>query len=275
MVAPGPRVPCALVVNDDGIAAEGLRRLAIAAVNAGLDVIVAAPMREFSGSSASITAIAEGGHVLVEPRRLPGLDHTPTFAVNATPALITLIATRGAFGRVPDVVLSGINRGANVGAAVLHSGTVGAALTASITGRRAMAVSLDLRDTDQAAAAADHDVRHWDVAASIAMRVLPTLMDMPDSAVLNLNVPDLPAASVRGLRRAALSRFGRVQVTEVEKGSGLVRITLEDAEGDERQDTDLVLVADDYATLTPLRPVGEADLLVPLTNHAVPNEPAT
>jgi 5'/3'-nucleotidase len=257
--------PCALVTNDDGFDAPGLRHLASAAARAGYKVIVAAPMREASGSSASITAVAESGHVLVERRQLKGLGSTRAFAVDGSPALIALIATRAAFGAIPDVVLSGINRGANAGTAVLHSGTVGAALTAALTGRRALAVSLDLRGEDEPFDRPKQ--RHWNTAADHALRVLPLLMSMPAASVLNLNVPDLPIAAVRGLCHASLSSFGRVQVTEVEKGSGVVRISLEDADGQPPGGCDLALLARDYATVTAIQPVSEAPMSMCIETH--------
>src|SRR4029453_10645292 len=117
----------ALITNDDGIDSPGLRQLALSAKESGLDVIVAAPVRESSGSSASIMGLAEDQRVVIEKRSLSGLDGDPVFAVVGSPGLIALLATRGAFGDTPDLVLSGINLGANAGYAVVHSGTVGAA----------------------------------------------------------------------------------------------------------------------------------------------------
>lgn len=204
------------MTNDDGVDAVGLRHLASAAALADYRVIVAAPMCEASGSSASMTAVAEGGHVLVERRQLKGPGITCAFAVDGSPALIALIATRAAFGAIPDVVLSGADRGANASVGGLHPGTVGAALSAALTGRRALAVSLDLRGEDEPFGRPRP--WRWNTAADHALRVLPLLMSMPAASVLNLNVPDLPIAAVRGLCCASLSSFGRVQVTEVEKG---------------------------------------------------------
>jgi len=135
-----------LVTNDDGIRSEGVRVLAQVALEAGFEVVVAAPMQECSGASASITAVEEDGHFIVEPRSLPGLEDACTvLAVGGLPAFIALTAMRGAFGPPPDIVLSGINNGPNTGYAVLHSGTVGAALTASTFGARALAVSVNVR----------------------------------------------------------------------------------------------------------------------------------
>ncbi|UYO97695.1 5'/3'-nucleotidase SurE [Microbacterium sp. M28] len=118
-----------LVTNDDGIDAPGLHALAAAAVSAGFDVVVAAPAKQSSGSSASILAEEADGRIRIGRRELDGLDGIPAHAVHGGPGLIALIAARGAFGDPADLVLSGVNHGANVGRAILHSGTVGAALT--------------------------------------------------------------------------------------------------------------------------------------------------
>ena len=120
----------ALITNDDGIDSAGLRTLAQVAVAAGLKVTVAAPDGERSGSSAAMSGLAEGGRVLVEDRTLDGLADVRTVAVRASPAMIVFLGAHGAFGAPPDIVLAGINRGPNLGRAILHSGTVGAALTA-------------------------------------------------------------------------------------------------------------------------------------------------
>lgn len=143
-----------LITNDDGIGSPGIRRLAAAFAGPGHDVVVAAPAEESSGSSASLAAVEDEGRIVVARRALDGLPDVPGYAVAASPGFIALLATRGAFGPVPDVVLSGINRGANAGLAVLHSGTVGAAFTAAAAGCRAMAVSLDVLTASGAAARA-------------------------------------------------------------------------------------------------------------------------
>src|SRR5919106_1774673 len=126
----------ALVTNDDGIDSAGIGMLARAAADAGLEVTVAAPSWDSSGASASLTAVEEDGRFLVESRTPDGAgedDHSDAewYAVEAAPAFIVRAGVEGAFGEPPDVVLSGINLGQNTGAAVLHSGTVGAVLTAA------------------------------------------------------------------------------------------------------------------------------------------------
>ena len=259
-----------LITNDDGIDAPGLHRLALATVKSGVDVVVAAPAREASGSSASLTAVEEHRRVVVKEIELPGLAGIPAYGVAGSPGFITLIATRGAFGDPPDVVLSGINRGANAGHAVLHSGTVGATLTGAVNGCRGLAVSLDLLvggrpipvgtavDIGEADAA-----RNWAAAAGVAARLLPMLTRLPPVTVLNLNVPDLPTAEIRGLRRACLSRFGQVQMSIAEIGEGFVRTTVEETDAQIEPDSDLALLAEQYATVTPLRLLGEATMDLP------------
>jgi 5'-nucleotidase len=237
----------ALITNDDGIASEGLRQLALLAVEVGLDVTVAAPSSDSSGASASLSAMQVEGRVMVEERRLPGLIDVPTFAVGAAPAFITLIATGGAFGPPPDVVLSGINYGENAGLAVLHSGTVGAALTGASRGCRALAVSIVAGSPP-----------HWDAAVRVARQVLPSLLAAPPGTVVNLNAPDAAADQVRGLRRARLARFGAVQTNLADVGGGFARIELLDVDIEHQPDTDAALLADGWATLTELHPICEA-----------------
>src|SRR5690606_13507873 len=134
-----------LVTNDDGIHATGLRWLARAAVAAGFEVVVAAPDYEASGSSAALTAIYRDKRLAVTPVELGHALPVEAYGVRASPGYVVMLAVIGTFGRRPDLVLSGINQGANTGHVVLHSGTVGAALTASNHGVPAMAVSLDVQ----------------------------------------------------------------------------------------------------------------------------------
>jgi 5'-nucleotidase len=250
-----------LVTNDDGIDSAGLRELAAAVHARGLDVVVAAPRVEYSGMSAALSAIDDHGRVPIESRTLRDLSGVPAHAVAASPAFIVLLATRGAFGPVPDVVLSGVNKGPNLGAAVLHSGTVGAALTAVANGCRAMAVSLDLNwepigATRTDTAAATPGVDYFDTAADIAADLLPLLTGTENGYVLNVNVPNLPA--VRGVRRASLAAFGAVQMALEERGEGYVRMTLDATGATLEPGSDEAWVAQGYAAVTPVRPPAEA-----------------
>ena len=232
----------ALVTNDDGIDSVGLRTLAQAAVAAGLEVTVAAPDGERSGSSAALSALEVAGQVTVEERELDGLNSVKALSVRASPALIVFIAIQGAFGHPPGIVLSGINAGPNTGQAVLHSGTVGAALTAVSHGIPAMALSL-----------ASVKPRHWDTAAATATKAIGWFLPRAEvPVVINVNTPDLPADELRGLRPARLAAFGAVQATIGKPGRGFIPVTFAEPTADPGPDTDLALLRQGWATLTPL-----------------------
>ncbi|MCP2637308.1 5'/3'-nucleotidase SurE [Microbacterium sp. HD4P20] len=239
-----------LITNDDGIDAPGLHSLARTARDAGLDVTIAAPARQSSGSSASIIAAEEDGRIAIERRELPELDGVPAFAVRGGPGLIALIAAHGAFGEPAELVLSGVNHGANVGRAILHSGTVGAALTGGLNGAWGAAVSLDvgMNPTDF----------HWDAAASAVMDLLPFLLERPRGTVINVNVPN--AAANQGVVEAALAPFGIVQTTLSERGVGHIRLAVEDLPSTPEPGSDAALLAEGWVTLTGIDPVSHVPL---------------
>jgi 5'-nucleotidase len=138
-----PETPV-LVTNDDGVESAGLHALVRALVDAGHDVLVVAPASDMSGSGAAIGSIHLDQHIDAEKVELPGLAGVPAYAVDGPPGLCVLAARLGGFGDRPELVVSGINPGCNTGRAVLHSGTVGAALTAANFGGRGLAVSIDV-----------------------------------------------------------------------------------------------------------------------------------
>ncbi len=203
----------ALVTNDDGISSGGLLALAAAARDAGLEVVVAAPHQQSSGAGAGIIAAEHEGGLPIERRELPGLPDVEAYAVQGLPGHIVLAATRGWLDPMPDLVLSGVNHGANVGRAIVHSGTVGAALTASVNGIRGLALSLDV-------GLHPAGPPHWEAAAHLVPDLLALLIDGPPDAVLTVNVPDRPVTALRELRVARLAELGTVQtrVDRVEDG---------------------------------------------------------
>ncbi len=231
-----------LITNDDGIDAPGLRALADAMVDAGLDVVVAAPAWNSSGASASLTGVSRGGRLAFERRRWPRVG--AAFAVEASPSMIVRVALHGAFGARPDIVLSGINDGPNTGYAVLHSGTVGAALTAATHGCRAIALS--------AAVGAPTDFR---AAAWLAPVVLPWMAREPAGVTLNVNVPSGPPEAIVALRAAPLASFGAVQTLITEEGADHVSVQFADADPTLVPDSDAALLAASYATVAALSPV--------------------
>ncbi len=194
-----------VVTNDDGVGSEGLWYLAAAAAEAALDPLIAAPAGEASGSGSALSGVWDGNRVEIERRELPApAAAIAAYAVRATPAFIALAAARGGFGFRPRFVLAGINNGPNLGAGVMHSGTVSAALTAAVQGVPAAAFSLDTRGSDGRL--------EWRTAALVARQVIPVLLDEPDTAVLSVNVPNIAPGQLRGIRHASLAAPGVVGV---------------------------------------------------------------
>jgi 5'-nucleotidase len=272
-----------LVTNDDGIHAAGLRWLARAALAAGFEVVVAAPDYEASGSSAALTAVYRDRRLAVMPADLGSDLPVEAFAVQASPGYVVMLAAIGTFGQRPDLVFSGINRGANTGHVVLHSGTVGAALTAANHGIPAMAVSLEALAGEEAPdslteyfRAADGDLLHWATAGEIACRCVSILDELPPETVLNVNVPNRALDALAGLRQARLAPFGHVQMAVSEAGEGYVRTTVERSTDRLAPDTDTALLDNGYATVTVITTVREVPTPLDL-DHVVPSrcgEPA-
>lgn len=254
----------ALVTNDDGIGSRGLSVLAQVALDAGYEVLVAAPATEYSGASASLFGVEEGGRLVVEEAQPPGLpDGVRSLAVGAAPGLIAFLAAHDGFGPRPDVVLSGVNRGSNTGHAVIHSGTVGAALSAMTHGIHGLAVSLNATDP-----------QHWDTAGVVAAHGLRWLTDRPaEDGVLNVNVPDRPVADVRGVRSAPLARFGAVQARVDVLDAGDLQVTYAEIDPTADADSDAGLLADGWATLSLLQaPCWSADADLPELGSLVPQD---
>lgn len=239
-----------LITNDDGIEAPGLCAFAEAAASAGFDVTVAAPATQSSGSSASIMAAEADGRIAVDRRTLSRLPGVPAFAVHGGPGLIALIAARGAFGDPADIVLSGVNHGANVGRAILHSGTVGAALTGALNGARAMAVSLDV--------GMNPEEFHWRTAAEAAIGLVPHLEEREIGAVMNVNVPN--ASEPRGVREASLAPFGIVHMTLSESDDRFVRLAVEELPNVPAPGSDATLLGDGWITVTGIDSITERPL---------------
>lgn len=243
----------ALITNDDGIDSPGLWALAAGARDAGLDVVVAAPHVDASGVGGSVLSVREGNRTRLHPRELPALPDVPAYAVEGHPAFIVHAAGRGWLDPAPDVVLSGINLGANTGRSVLHSGTVGAALTAALHGWRGLAVSLDTPWTAP-------ERPHWETVLHVLPPVLEMLLAAPGSTVLSLNVPDRPVEELGELREARLAAFGTVQI-RVDARSGddghALHAAFTERSSPPEPGTDTALLADGHPTITELQSVSE------------------
>src|SRR5690606_7695398 len=150
----------------------------------------------------------------------------------------------------PELVLSGINRGANLGRVVLHSGTVGAALTGGVNDARGLAVSLDVGLAP--------DAHHWATAAGVVGELLPVLLRQPAGTVFDVNVPNVgPSTSVE-LREASLAPFGIVQTTMTEPVEGDVRLTVRELPEHPIEGSDAALLAAGFATVTNVVAVQQA-----------------
>ncbi|MDK2926299.1 MAG: 5/3-nucleotidase, partial [Bacillota bacterium] len=173
-----------LLTNDDGIEAPGLLALA-REFHSRHELAIVAPDRERSATAHAIT--------VDRPLRAKKIEHAlgPAWAVSGTPGDCVKLALTTLLPRRPDVVISGINRGPNLGTDIFYSGTVAAALEGVFFGLPAIAVSLATH-----AATADYSL-----AARVASAVAQHLTDKPtlSQALLNINVPALPDKEIRGI----------------------------------------------------------------------------
>ncbi len=250
-----------LVTNDDGIDSPGLAVLANIARAAGHEVVVAAPAHQYSGASASLIGHETDGRLELSAGSPPGLaEGIEAWGVRATPALITFAASYGAFGHRPDLVLSGVNLGANTGHATLHSGTVGAALSAATH-----------RIPSLAASVASAEPEHWDAVERVGRVAFDWLVEhAPLGQVLNVNVPDVPLSRLRGLCAARLANFGAVQAAVKERGEGWVHMAYEEVDVDFEPGTDAYLLSHGFATVSLLRTPTHQESDLPLPEFSTP-----
>lgn len=256
-----------LITNDDGIDSPGLHALAAAAAawcearNSGGDknheLVIAAPASEQSGSSASMGTLAH--HIPIPCSRETLADGTSSLAstsslssleayrVDATPGACVILGCLGAFGEPPDIVLSGINYGANCGRSVLPSGTIGAALTAANYGRSGLAVSLD--------SPGKNPEMLWNVAAEMACEYMDWIADSPKRTVASLNVPNRKRDDILGVQFAPpLAPFGVVvtQFESFDESNRQIHTKVVRAPGDVPPGSDRDLLLKGWAVLTPL-----------------------
>ena len=228
------------LTNDDGVNEPGLAALARAFAVDGNEVLVVAPSSERSGSGAAVGPLWNTPPIALLPSTIAGAEGAEIYGIDAPPAVAAYAMCLGAFGWLPDLLVSGVNPGPNVGHLVIHSGTVGAAMSAAILGVPAIAVSTwgfaDC-DFDGAAQAA---VDHRELACSHR------------GQVLNLNLPEQPTP--RGFVAAPLARYGsRFETTAKRLGETLQMSFTGNSEHPE-PGSDQWLLAEGFATLTLLDP---------------------
>lgn len=233
-----------LVSNDDGYRAEGLQRLADA-LRPLAEVTVVAPDRNRSGASNSLT--------LEVPLRVFPYGEG-MFYVNGTPTDCVHLAISGYFDFQHDMVVSGINDGANLGDDVLYSGTVAAAVEGRFLGLPTMAISLVVREG-----------HHFGTAARVASELVMRLQRTPlhASMILNVNVPDVPYEHLRGFRSTRLGHRHRSESivrTRDPRGRPVYWVGPAGEGADAGEGTDFAAIAEGYVSVTPLQ--------VDLTRHS-------
>jgi len=228
-----------LVSNDDGVDAPGIHFLARRLAVVG-EVVVVAPDRDRSGASNSLT--------LDQPIRVTRLEDG-RYRVAGTPTDCVHLALAGLLDVEPDIVVSGINNSANLGDDVIYSGTVSAAMEGRFLGLPAIAVSL---------AAKDHKGQHYASAAQAALAIMERLLvdPLPADTILNVNVPDLPWAELRGF---AVTRLGRrhrsapcIAQTDP-RGRPIYWIGPPGEAEDDGPGTDFHAVREGYISITPIQ----------------------
>ncbi len=227
-----------LVTNDDGIDAPGLRAV-VERLRTDHDgeLMVVAPHTEQSGMGAAL-----GPFYLNPPRvherHLDGVELEQCWSIEGPPSLGVLLARLGAFGEPPDLVVSGVNPGLNVGRAVYHSGTIGATLTARNGHIHGIAISQEMDPS------IGLHPQHWDTATEIAARAVRAMVTSPppEASVLNLNVPDRPIGQLRGIRSVPVGDLPPRRALAAQLlplGGGVHEIELEAS--DEASDTAILI----------------------------------
>lgn len=232
----------ALLTNDDGLNAPGLLALA-RAVSGVAETFVVAPEHERSAASHAIT--------LHKPLRAVPVSLGDTgvraWATNGTPADCVVLGVLDLLERPPDVVVSGINLGANLGMDLIYSGTVSGAVEATLFGIAAVAISV----------AALADV-HWEPAAHFAVGLVREVVrrGLPRDTFLNVNVPNRPAAGILGVevtRQSARRYVNRLEKRSDPRGRDYYWLTGSAEEVEHAPGTDARAVAEGRISVTPLR----------------------
>ena len=223
--------------NDDGYFAPGITLLAEALRQLG-EVTVVAPERDRSGASNSLTL----DRPLSVRRAANGF-----FFVNGTPTDCVHIAVTGLLDFTPDVVVSGVNFGANMGDDTIYSGTVAAATEGFLLGSPSLAVSL-----------ASKAGKHFDSAIGIALQMVERLRRAPlgEPALLNINVPDVPPEALKGIEVTRLGRRHKAEpVVKIQTPRGETAYWIGPAGGaaEAGPGTDFFAVENGRVSVTPLR----------------------
>ena len=225
-----------LLSNDDGYFAPGIEQLA-AALAPHADIVVVAPERDRSGASNSLT--------LDRPLTVRTAPNGFRF-VNGTPTDCVHLAVTGLLDALPDMVISGINLGPNMGDDTIYSGTVAAATEGYLLGIPSIAISL-----------ASKTAAHFDTAAAIALELLERHRRRPLGGwLLNVNVPDVPRSELAGYRITRLGRRHKAEnviKTKSPRGETVYWVGAAGAAADAGEGTDFHAVEQRFVSITPLQ----------------------
>jgi 5'-nucleotidase len=226
-----------LLSNDDGYFAPGLACLA-EALSAIAEVTVVAPERDRSGASNSLT--------LDRPLHLHKA-HNGFYYVNGTPTDCVHLAVTGMLDTLPDMVVSGINAGANMGDDTIYSGTVAAATEGFLLGIPSLAVSLNSASSENFSTAAR-------VAADMVQRFKDNKFHEP--ILLNINVPDIPYEKLQGMEVTRLGRRHKAEAvvkSQTPRGETVYWVGAAGPAQDAGEGTDFFSIQHDRVSLTPLQ----------------------
>ncbi len=233
-----------LLSNDDGYQAPGLKQLA-ATLSKEVEITVVAPERNCSGASNSLT--------LNQPLRADVMENG-FIRVDGTPTDCVHLAITGLLEEQHDMVIAGINEGANLGDDTLYSGTVAAATEGRFLGLPAMAVSM-----------ASGEVKHYQTGANAALLLLQEMRrnPLPADTILNVNVPDIPWPEIKGFRATRLGHRHQAEPTITAhdpRGRRIYWIGAAGPEQDAGPGTDFFAIREKYVSVTPIQ--------VDLTRHS-------
>lgn len=226
-----------LLSNDDGCQADGLRCLRQQLAARYADTVVVAPDRNRSGASNSLT--------LDRPLHARQCD-ADCYCIDGTPTDCVHLAMTGLLEKAPDIVVSGINAGANLGDDVLYSGTVAAAMEGRFLGLPAIALSL-----------AGEQLQHYATAARVALDMIDLLQrqPLPVDTILNVNVPDLPWEELQGYAATRLGmrhRAKRIVADRDPRGRRIYWVGSAGDESDASPGTDFHAIAVGKVSITPI-----------------------
>jgi len=235
--------PSILIVNDDGIFSEGIKALWEAMSEIG-ETTVVAPKSEHSGA----------GHAITISRPLQSENISLScglsgYAVNGTPAYSVKFAMSVVMKTKPDILVSGINPGSNVGQSILYSGTVSAAREGTFRGINSIALSID-----------GDSQFNYQGAKEVSKTLVNSVINnnLPNHILLNVNIPNIPLSSIKGYKitkQGSMSFNDKFEKFNNSRGSSYYWLTAEQEDPDKTNKSDRIAVKNGFVSITPIHSV--------------------